>query len=325
MSFEDTWSALDRTAAAALESRRRIEPSSVANIWLLLKGPLKLRTLRIEIKENEILRDLPRGSGIEVETYDGDNGSAFLEVSLTNPNYSDIFNVLLSDLVRAAVDATAEMEVGGAVAARIEHWQALLKSKLDGLSSEALRGLYGELKVLAWLGENLDYEDAVGYWVGPEGYPQDFHIRDVAIEVKTSAAKNPQSLLITSERQLDGAGLSGLFLWHWSVDERLSAGESLPKLIDEIRSKIAHTIVREVFEDRLLNVGYLDVHAERYRFGFATRSSQIFAIDGAFPRLVESDCPPGVGSLSYSLQLGAITSFSTEESSLLERITIGHN
>lgn len=325
MSFEDTWNALDRTAVSPVESRRRIEPDSVANIWLLLKGPLKMRTLRIGIAEKETLPDLPHGSGIDVDFYEAEDGSAFLEVSLSNSNYSDVFDVLLSDLVKAAAEVTTESQVGGAVAARIKHWQAFLKSKLDGLSSEAIRGLYGELKVLAWIGEHLNFEDAVACWVGPEGYPQDFQIHDTAVEVKTSAAKNPQIVLITSERQLDGRGLTALFLWHWSVDERLNAGETLPTLIQAIRSKVVHSFVREVFEDRLLSVGYLDLHAERYRFGFAIRSSQIFEVQGEFPRLVERDCPPGIGSVSYSLQLGAITPFAIDASALLERISVGHD
>jgi len=323
MSFAETWTALNETTASTSESRRRIEPDSKANIWLLLKGPLRLRTLRIEITEKNALHELPHGSGIDVELYDTENGAAFLEVSLSNKNYSDVFDVLLSDLVTAAVAAAEERRVGSAVAERIKHWQAFLKSTLDGLSPEALRGLYGELKVLHWIGENLDFDQAVRYWVGPEGYPQDFHIHDTAIEVKTSAAKNPQSLLISSERQLDGTGLSNLFLWHWSVDERLSAGESLPNLIDEIRSNITHSFSRDVFEDRLLSIGYLDIHAERYHFGFAIRSSQLFDVKDDFPRLVESDCPSGVGGVSYSLQLGAMSSFAVDISSLLERFSFG--
>jgi hypothetical protein len=323
MNFSEVWDALERTAVNAPESRRRIEPDSIADIWLVLKGSQRFRTLRIQIEENEGLQDLPNGSGIKVELSDSAEGVFNLEVSLVNVSYSDVFDVFISDLVIAATSVTDRSEIAFVVAQRIHHWQAFLRKTIDGLSASALRGLYGELKILQWIGSHFDYGVAIACWVGPEQFSQDFHLRSVAIEVKTSAAKNPQSIIISSERQLDSKDLGTLALWHWSVDERLDQGETVPILVDALRLLVSHSANREEFENKLLSVGYLDVHAPRYEFGFEIRNFQIFDVRGSFPRIVEGDCPPGLGSVTYMIQLGAITDYEISEADLLARIDLG--
>lgn len=325
MSFTETWEALNRTAPNAPESRRRIAPDSLADLWLVLKGSQKFRTLRIGIASTDDLQDLPSGSGIEVDLIAADPGIAYLEISLVNSNYSDVFDVFIDDLVKAATSVKSSTEIAGVVARRIHHWQAFLRKTIDGLSAAALRGLFGELKVLEWVGQHFNYDAAIAGWVGPDGFSQDFHLRDIAIEVKTSAAKNPQSIRISSERQLDAKGLRLLALWHWSLDERLDHGETLPQLIFKIRQTVARLTNQEEFENRLLAVGYLDIHAPRYDFGYEIRTCQIFEVKDSFPRFVEEDCPSGLGDISYSVQLGAIAEFEINESSLLARIDLGKN
>ena len=325
MSFSETWEALDRTAVNAPESRRRIAPDSVADLWLVLKGSQKLRTLRIEVTETEGLQNLPNGSGINVDLIEVGQGTSYLEVSLVNASYSDVFDVFIADLANAATSVKESSEIAAAVARRIHHWQAFLRKTIDGLSPESLRGLYGELKVLDWIGAHFNYYDAIACWVGPDGFPQDFQLRDAAIEVKTSAAKNPQSILISSERQLDSKGLDLLALWHWSVDERLDHGETLPLLISKLRSLVSNSVNQELFENRLLEVGYLNIHASRYEFGYEVRNLQIFEVNDDFPRLIEEDCPHGLGDVRYSIQMGAITRFEIGEGSLLARIKLGED
>ncbi len=49
-----------------------------------------------------------------------------------------------------------------------------------------------------------------GAWRGPEPAHQDFQFTSGAVEVKATAAKQPQSVRITSERQLDDNGSMNL-------------------------------------------------------------------------------------------------------------------
>jgi len=325
MSFTETWQALRKTSADSPESRRRIAPNSFADIWLVLKGTQKLRTLRIMVTDAKNLEDLPNGLGISVNIVGVAEQTSYLEVSLINESYADVFDVFVEDLANAACAVESRAEVAGAVAQRIDKWQSFLRKKIDGLSPEKVRGLFGELKVLEWIGDHFSYNDGVNCWVGPQGFSQDFHLRDVAIEVKTSATKNPQSIQITSERQLDSKNLELLALWHWSVDERLDHGESLPSLIAKIRRRLLKTMSQDLFENRIFEVGYLDAHSPKYQYGFTIRNFQVFQVKDDFPRIVERDCPDGLGAVSYSVQLGAISKYAISDDSLLSRINLGNN
>lgn len=76
------------------------------------------------------------------------------------------------------------------------------------------------------------------------GQPQ---VASGAVEVKTTTAKQPQSVRITSERQLDQAGIPWLFLHVVVLDEREvegvhdSVGESLPGIVAALRKQLQAT------------------------------------------------------------------------------------
>ena len=123
---------------------------------------------------------------------------------------------------------------------------------------------------------------------------------------------------ITSERQLDDTGVGALFLHVIAVDEREVApaatapGTSLPGLVGELRLTLANTATTAVFEDRMMECGYFDLHAPRYEGRRRTvRSEQTFRVVAGFPRLTESVLPPGVGDTSYAVSLAACLPFST--------------
>jgi len=321
MTHAEIWETLESTAPVSQESRRRVEPDSIADVWFVLKGKQRLRTLRIEISDLNGLGNLPNGKGIHTEIFQTGTGM-YLDISLQSNRFSDVFDVLVLDLINAAVTAPSQDAVTSAVANRILHWQEFLRQSLDGLTSEAQRGLFGELKVLEWLAQSTNLEMAVAHWAGPKGYSQDFHVGATSIEVKTSASKNPQSLRISSERQLDTSNLDFLALWHWSVDERLDHGQTLASLIDDIRRNLKASSAQQSFEDSLLRVGYLDIHASRYKIGYGIRSLQVYEVSDEFPRIVEADCSDGLGDVSYSIQLGALTRFLIEIEALQERINL---
>lgn len=89
--------------------------------------------------------------------------------------------------------------------------------------------------------------------------------------MKTTAAKQPQAVRITSERQLDDTGVGSLFLHVVAVDEREVApgaavpGESLPGEVAAVRLALDQDAsVLSAFEDQLIERGYLDIHAPRH-------------------------------------------------------------
>lgn len=318
MTLSDVWEALAGEKSGPGEVRRRIRPDSKADLWLVIYRPSGVRALRVSVTSDlEGLDDLPSGQGIDLSVTSGGDGSAVLEISLANLSFADLFNAFVADITETAAAASAASDVPQLVTDRVRRWQSFLKENVEGLSSERQRGLYGELNVLHRVGASIGWDFAVGGWVGPAGAPQDFALRGVAIEVKTSAGKNPQRLRISSERQLDDSVVDRLFLWHLSVDERVGGGESLPSLVNRLRSELSGSSVQSRFEETLLAAGYHDVHASRYSTGYSLRASGIFEVSGEFPRIVEADCPAGLGDVHYSLELGGLQDFLTERDRLM--------
>ena len=145
----------------------------------------------------------------------------------------------------------------------------MLQSSTDtGLAPEARRGLFGEL---TFLREHLlppaRRREAVAAWTGPTAAHQDFQLPGAAIEVKTSSGKEPQTLVISSERELDDTGTGRLILAHLSLDERRGgSGESLNVVVERARDARRPTPPHEsLLDDLLVRAGYLQAPAEPLR------------------------------------------------------------
>ena len=158
---------------------------------------------------------------------------------------------------------------------------------------------------------------------------QDFQFSGGAVEVKTTAAKQPQSVRITSERQLDDTGVGALFLHVVVVDERevpaggTVPGQSLSALIADDRIGLsADVIALSAFNDRLLDRGWLDAHASRYEGRrWTVRGERTYQVRRGFPRLVEVDLPTGVGDVNFAVSLAACEPFAAPVSAMLAALT----
>ena len=132
--------------------------------------------------------------------------------------------------------------------------------------------------------------------------------------MKTTTAKQPQAVRITSERQLGDAPWPALFL-HVLVLEVCEGGPAtLPAMVESLRAALAADAgAREQFEDMLIASGYFDAHAPRYSGrGYAVRAAHWFRVRGKFPRIVEEGLPAGVGDTHYALSLAACEPFAIE-------------
>ena len=318
MSYPEVWAELRNAVAAGAWARvkRRVDKSTPLDLFLAVAKPSNERMLLMAVHEASLdgLDGLPASKGVEARIVrPGEDGAdASLEIVLRDDRAEDIFTALAIDIVDAACLAQNERMAVAAVVDRLERWQRFLEvAGPEGLSGERQRGLYGELCFLRNHLLPLIGVTGVEAWTGPIAASHDFHLGMLAVEVKTSAAKQHQVLRIASERQLDATGVETLLLHHLSFDVHLGSGESLVDAVAATRDAVQDAGGSARLEASLLAAGYIDAHRPLYeRAGYTVREENFFEVVEGFPRIVEGDLPSGVGDVRYSVAVSECRHFS---------------
>jgi hypothetical protein len=315
--FSEIWDKLESAAANAPESgflSQRILPGSVFDISLALKRPYNKRTVLITINKQNIisLGNYPQGKGFSISQTvfsEDKRDHATLELILEDQKYTDIFSSLVEDIIGNCTKESTERKMVQSFFKRLQMWRHFLEHYgSEGLNEMQQRGLYGELRFLRdFLIPSLGVTDAIMSWRGPQKSQHDFQVSGTAFEVKTGSEKQPQKIKVSSEQQLDDRGFNALFLNYISIKELVGSGETLPDIIQDIKSQCLDNPNALVeFDNLLILAGYLDSHQEKYsQKGYTTRSSYIFRIKEGFPRIIEKDLKTGVGNVEYTIDLSA--------------------
>ncbi len=299
--------------------RRRVAAGSTQDIHLELAMPEGRRLISLALPGDVPIDadKLPETRGLEHKLL-VTAGIKTLSLELIDPAAADLFGVLADDLIRIAADAADPRTAAEAWIGRVGRWKRLFRRGNQGLSPEHQRGLFAELWVIQGLvGPAVGIASAISSWFGPDKSRHDFQLPATSLEVKSCAANQPQEVTISSERQLDDTGTPSLLLVYVSLDVHHNGPESLPGMIDAVRAEVAGSGVEALFEDRLLESGYLDLHVPRYAgTGYTLRDCRGFKVRDGFPRIIESDLPEGVGSVRYRLEISACADFAVEQSAL---------
>ncbi|HMS57957.1 MAG TPA: PD-(D/E)XK motif protein [Tepidiformaceae bacterium] len=317
MNLANTWAELEGdTGMQHGYVIRRVAPEMAHDMYIgvIRPGGLRLFLLRVDAvhaPDNPAAFD-SAGMTIHVTPDSQVSTRCAVEMHLTSPEYSDVFDSFIADAIEHVKPTRSDGEAVAALFERLRRWQQfLMRVPPTGLSFEAQLGLYGELwflrnRLIPVIGARL----AVAAWTGPSRANQDFQFRGLAAEVKTTTTKQPQSLRIASERQLDATGIERLVLVHLSLDARRGSGESLPDAVQRARTLAAAEHSQATLDEALFESGYLDEHAHRYEAtGYAVRDSAAYEVIEGFPRIVEIDLRPGVGEVHYSISVGQCLPF----------------
>lgn len=327
MTIEAQWTTLEAEAGGRVNDTWRMRlarPVGGHPLFAAVSGGQRALLLRSVASAIPPRSNWPSCTGLDVLALSLD-GHAYLGVMLKETRFADVFAALAEDLTRR-IDA-AEPEPATAVGVflgQLRRWQRFLASKAEGLSPAEQRGLWGELHLLQTvLLPTLGPITAMAGWKGPEGAHQDFQYESAWVEVKTTLAKQPQSVRITSERQLDDTHGPALFLHVFALEAQASGGDTLPLRVAALRAALVSTpAAREVFEDALLSAGYRDLDASRYASpGYAVRRAETFRVAPDFPRIIEGPLPAGVGDVSYALDLVSCIPFATTTNALASVLT----
>lgn len=294
---------------------RRIFPDAVSDIRAAILEPGGTPALLIEVASSAIPTDVayPSSRGFELSpeiAYPGPNGRVRLCLLLSDRVYRDVFEVLCQDVAGTIAEASSERETVQALLSRLRIWQGFMKRYgPEGLGLEEQVGLFAELTFLM---ENvigrLEAFRAVESWKGPAGGVQDFEFPGCSIEVKSTTILPPGPVKISSLSQLDETRVKRLFLCHMAFDTGSVSGLTLPELVQKTRGILGSEDRSAVmmFNESLLEAGYLDIHEGRYSSRrYLVRSVRFFEVTGDFPRIRASEVRTGVLSGSYGIEFSA--------------------
>lgn len=248
-----------------------------------------------------------------------------LIIELLHANNRDIFAILCENLVSTIIQLNNEQIIISTVINQLNKWKTLFDKRIsDGLSVEQQQGLFGELVFLhkCLLQQDMNPLNVLKSWVGVDAALRDFQYSTWAIEVKTTATNNPQRVIINGERQLDETLLENLFLFHCSVEVSNSNGETLNQKIANIRYLLkSNVLALNIFNSKLLEVGYFDTHSNKYENkSYKIRSENFYRIADKFPRIKENELRSGVSNVKYNIILSMCDEYLISESELLNII-----
>ena len=318
----EAWTSLEAGLEGKGLTRQRVAARSPIDVFIAVEHPGSAWLVLFGLPSAELAAsiDIPQATGIQVRAVPAlsDMGWGYAEIRLLDGRYAELFAALADDLVENVERSHDIATAVDRLADRLRRWESFLKVVApDGLTSERRAGLYGELHVLRAHLMPVDSRMAVAAWVGPNGAHQDFQSSDWALEVKTSRTKEPVSVRISGERQLDDLGLTWLGLAQVGLEQRRSSGETLPEMVSSIRVALAETPAAEPFEALLFAAGYLGAHEPKYLDdGYLIRFDHLFRVTEGFPRITERDLMPGVGGISYTISAAAMEPFRSEWSHL---------
>ena len=298
---------------------RRLVPESSVDLMAAVRRPDAVPSLLLELDTGSfgVQRELPAGRGFRVYPevlVPGPGGRVRLCLVLEAEQYADVFSALAEDVADRVSRAANDKDAFGRFVGRLRTWQAFLERYgSGGIGIEAQTGLFGEITVLRrLLDSSVPADAAADAWIGPTGGVQDFRFGTAALEVKTTVAEPALSFEVPSLAQLDETPLQMLYVAHVAAPIVTEGGANLPELIADVRTRVGAISAAALDEigSRLLDAGYLDTQADRYRERrYRTPSVRVFQVRDAFPRVRPADVRPGVMECSYSIELAACERF----------------
>ena len=276
----------------------------------------------MSVAKNVIIPELKsyRFKGVEIFAIELEN-TFEVTIYLLDSELKDIFSLFIQNILEDIIKNTTESEALTTTLNVISKWKKLFdKINFNGLTTEQQKGLIGELLFFNYLLDNQKTSTSIlNAWTGANFEDKDFVFGSVGIEIKLTSSKYPK-IQITNERQLDTENLTQLFLILYTTEEVKENGFSLNSLVEQIRQKILIADECNLFNEKLLQLGYREDDKEYYSKMFALKNTFSFAVTSNFPKIIKSQFPFGIYNVSYCIELSATEKFIIETTEVLKNI-----
>lgn len=267
-------------------------------------------------------------SGIEVKLKGVDKEKlkiAFLKtkniilIKLNDLDFNDLFNDLILSLYIKIKDLSDPNQYSKELINSFYKWAEFFEDRLTSkLSSEEIKGLFGELFVLNELLEKSNsnnINNVLESWKGPFDITNDFIFDDKNIEVKTKE-ESKSFVKISSEYQLEAEFDKGLELLVISVKIDMINGESINDLLKKsvmcIRQNLGDlSILYHALGQKGLTIEST-IEYNNHRFT-VTKTNLYDCEKENFPKLSVSNLPEEITRINYNLRITTLNDFLLEE------------
>jgi len=302
---------------------RLLETHKGTRVYAALAEPSLARALVVEMPEGARpqaeIRTVTRAFEAVIADFSGlSPGHVGIAVQLQDATFEDLFAILGEEIVSTVRQSTGTTEAGRAIARCIARWRRFVERRHQGLSDEEVRGLIGELVVLARCIGLLGPRVAITSWTGPDDSLRDLELPDASIEVKTYQSDSGAAVRINDPQQLDEGAVRPAYLSVVRLAKMESSGLRLPEFVARTEELIDQELeATDLFGERLAAYGYLPVHASAYTDHFVAEKVALYRVRPGFPRLRASDVPPGVVNVHFSIELAAMGAFEVDPVSII--------
>jgi hypothetical protein len=263
---------------------------------------------------NPVIKHPPNLVGIETASMAVGANIFRLVLILKEKSNWQLFFALCGDLINATKKVSSSESATSIILQRLRRWQSFLKkNRLDILPEEKIKGLIGELVFLRnHLVPKYGGAEAVKFWHGPEGFPQDFSVDSSAVEVKCQMGGTAPTVKISSAEQLSSQ-MDNLYLFVVSLGTTTGDNGNainLPLLVEDLKEKLEQESDQALalFQDLLIEAGYY--YSDEYmEFNYLLLEEHAYLIDGDFPRICPEDLKAGIAHLTYSINIMECSSF----------------
>jgi len=264
---------------------------------------------------------LPKLSGIEFIDFK-EESKQYLILILINNNDWEIFLSLCENILYHTSFISDEKQNYNILVLRLNRWAEILKINKERVSEDFIKGLIGELYFLKnYLFEKYNIRNALSFWTGPDGSPQDFCVCDTAYEVKTQIGTTKPYIKISSIDQLN-TQLSCMYLFVLTMgksDDTYKNKVSLPGIINEIEEIIIEKDFSQLnlFKSLLFEYGYL--YKSMYdEYSYVISNEIFFEVKDDFPKLNIDLVKEGIDFIKYSIDLNFCHEFKVDNKEMRE-------
>lgn len=316
MTDRDPWAGMTDGSSTHLFARRiptAHEDAGVSEFWTLKNGEVGLMLEYPPDESTAIMA--PSFRGIRI----GENRAEHsIIIELADPSMRDAFLAVCEDIVEQ-LDKVQPVHARRAFILRLQRWGILFRGEHQTLSSEAQKGLIGELQcldriVIPYCGPS----NALAAWTGPEHGVHDFTLGASAIEVKTNRGAGTPKVTISSENQLAVGAGERLHLYAMGVVPSLDAGMTLPEYVEDTRRRFESPIDGMKFDLKLAQIGYAG--PDGYDTRWVVGTPGVYRIVEGFPRITSDTLDPAVSDVTYRVDLSHCGEYRIDEHTLVEEL-----